>query len=399
MRVLHYIPERLLSSEEEGGFHGSTDLTREYLSVLTTGMGKGIEVQVTTTLSQFKQKVKEIQPDIVHIHACWNISAYRAQHWTMKQRVALVLSPHNGMQPWHIHHHFWLHKLPLLILYQRHAIKTADAIHVFSQSEHQRMKAIKWNTRLALVGNSTTDSRTQEWQMTSALEALYQKVIDSNSFRLMTEEEKTAESRMLHEAILKEEGLAVPEDHNEGKELALSASSLRKIFIHAHDEGILQEVKNGALLMQQNVEELDVEHLERFPQRIIKSADTLEQEKVLPKSPLTKSTLSNLRQDEKPSETETRLTVMLINIQHELKHRKLSRAHLTTFYRLLRFGEYDEDKLLRMLKQLKLQKFTARLMQILHETYYLEEGYMPISPIDDKRTNNLRKSLQKSDTL
>ena len=151
--------------------------------------------------------------------------------------------------------------------------------------------------------------------------------------------------------------------------------------------------------MQQNVEELDVEHLERFPQRIIKNADALEQEKVLPKSPLTKSTLSNLRQDEKPSETETRLTVMLINIQHELKHRKLSRAHLTTFYRLLRFGEYDEDKLLRMLKQLKLQKFTARLMQILHETYYLEEGYMPISPIDDKRTNNLRKSLQKSDTL
>ena len=187
MRVLHYIPERLLSSEEEGGFHGSTDLTREYLSVLTTGMGKGIEAQVTTTLSQFKQKVKEIQPDIVHIHACWNISAYRAQHWTMKQRVALVLSPHNGMQPWHIHHHFWLHKLPLLILYQRHAIKTADAIHVFSQSEHQRMKAIRWNTRLALVGNSTTDSRTQEWQMTSALEALYQKVIDSNR-KIITKE-------------------------------------------------------------------------------------------------------------------------------------------------------------------------------------------------------------------
>ena len=90
---------------------------------------------------------------------------------------------------------------------------------------------------------------------------------------------------------------------------------------------------------------------------------------------------------------------MLINIQHELKHKKLSRAHLTTFYRLLRFGEYDEDKLQRMLKQLKLQKFTARLMQILQETYYLEEGYMPIPPIDDKRTNNIRKSLQQSDTL
>lgn len=397
MKVLHYIPERLLSSEEEGGFHGSTDLTREYLSVLTTGMGKRIESQVTTSLSQFKQQVKSMEPDIVHIHACWNLSAYRAQHWAMKQRLALILSPHNGMQPWHVHHHFWLHKLPLLILYQRHAIKTADAIHVFSQSEHQRMKAMKWNSRLALVRNCTIDSRTPEWQMTSELEAFYQKVIDSNSFRLMTEEEKTAENRMLHEAIFQEQGVVGTEKHEEGK--ALPASSLRKIFIHANDEGILQEVETGARLMQQETGVPDWEHLQRFPRRIKKSAEPLEQEKILAKSPLTKSTLSNLRQDEKPSDTENKLTVMLINIQHELKHKKLSRAHLTTFYRLLRFGEYDEDKLQRMLKQLKLQKFTARLMQILQETYYLEEGYMPIPPIDDKRTNNIRKSLQQSDTL
>lgn len=397
MKVLHYIPERLLSSEEEGGFHGSTDLTREYLSVLTTGMGNRIESQVTTSLSQFKQQVKSTEPDIVHIHACWNLSAYRAQHWAMKQRLALVLSPHNGMQPWHVHHHLWLHKLPLLILYQRHAIKTADAIHVFSQSEYQRMKAMKWNSRLALVRNSTIDSRTPEWQMTSGLEAFYQKVIDSNSFRLMSEEEKTAENRMLHEALFQEQGVVGTEKHDEGK--ALAVSSLRKIFIHANDEGILQEVEKGARLMQQETGVPDWEHLQRFPRRIKKSAEPLEQEKILPKSPLTKSTLSNLREDEKPSDTENRLTVMLINIQHELKHKKLSRGHLTTFYRLLRFGEYDEDKLQRMLKQLKLQKFTARLMQILQETYYLEEGYMPIPPIDDKRTNNIRKSLQQSDTL
>lgn len=397
MKVLHYIPERLLSSEEEGGFHGSTDLTREYLSVLTTGMGERIESQVTTSLSQFKQQVKSMEPDIVHIHACWNLSAYRAQHWAMKQRFALVLSPHNGMQPWHVHHHLWLHKLPLLILYQRHAIKTADAIQVFSQSEYQRMKAMKWNSRLALVRNCTIDSRMPEWKMTSMLEGFYQKVIDSNSFRLMTTEEKTAENRMLHEALFQEQGVVGTEKHDEGK--ALPASSLRKIFIHANDEGILQEVETGARLTQQETGVPDWEHLQRFPRRIKKSAEPLEQEKILSKSPLTKSTLSNLREDEKPSDTENKLTVMLINIQHELKHQKLSRSHLTTFYRLLRFGEYDEDKFQRMLKQLKLQKFTARLMQILQETYYLEEGYMPIPPIDDKRTNNIRKLLQQSDTL
>ena len=398
MKVLHYIPERLLSSEEEGGFHGSTDLTREYLSVLTTGMGERIESQVTTTLSQFKQQVKSMEPDIVHIHACWNLSAYRAQHWAMKQRVALILSPHNGMQPWRVHHHFWLHKLPLLILYQRHAIKAADAIHVFSQSEYQRMKAMRWNNRLALVRNSTIDSRISDSQMTALLEAFYQKVIDSNSFRLMTAEEKSAENRMLHEAIFQEQGVT-RSNKNDDQGVTLPASSLRKIFIHAHDEGILQEVETGARLLQQETDVPDWEHLQRFPRKNKKRAEPLEQEKILAKSPLTKSTLSNLREDEKPSDTENKLTVMLINIQHELKHKKLSRGHLTTFYRLLRFGEYDEDKLQRMLKQLKLQKFTARLMQILQETYYLEEGYMPIPPIDDKRTKNIRKSLQQSDTL
>ena len=189
------------------------------------------------------------------------------------------------------------------------------------------------------------------------------------------------------------------EARNDDQGVTLPASSLRKIFIHAHDEGILQEVETGARLLQQETGVPDWEHLQRFPRKNKKRAEPLEEEKILAKSPLTKSTLSNLREDEKPSDTENRLTVMLINIQHDLKHQKLSRGHLTTFYRLLRFGEYDEDKLQRMLKQLKLQKFTARLMQILQETYYLEEGYMPIPPIDDKRTKNIRKSLQQSDTL
>jgi hypothetical protein len=223
---------------------------------------------------------------------------------------------------------------------------------------------------------------------------LYQKVIDSNSFRLMTEEDKEAESRMLHTALMAEQGITKQQEDNQ----ALSAASLRKILIHASDEGILSEVTTGGRLMQQETETFDIAHIERFPRKNKKRTEPLEQEKILGKSPLTKSTLSNLRQDEKPSETELQLTTMLINIQHELKHQKLSRSHLTTFYRVLRFEEYDEDKLQRMLKQLKLQKFTARLMQILHEKYYLEEGYMPIPPIDDKRTNKLRKSLQQSDT-
>lgn len=389
MKILHYIPECMISSDNAETAFGSADISNSYLSVLTNTMAALAEVSIAKTLPQLKQQAKDMQPDIVHIHACWNFSAYMAQHWAMKRQLALVLSLHNGMQPWHVHHHFWLQKVPMLMIYQRHAIRSADAILVSSHSEQQRLKAMKWNSRLALVRNSTISNTITNQQMTEELLSFYQKVIDSNSFRLMTEEDRTNENLLLHAAVFGAEEAGIPE---------ISLPSLRKILIHAQEEGILEEVKKGASLMHQNVESLVVEDMERFPRRLKKSIGALESDKPLPKSHISKSKLSNLKQDEKPDETESRLIMMLVNVHHELKHHKLSRRHLTDLFRELRFKEYDEDKLQRMTKQMGIQKFTSRLMQILHETFYLEEGYMPVPPVDDKRTDNIRKSLLNSNT-
>ena len=389
MRILHFIPERMLVTADTETPQRSTDISPAYLSVITTGMAEKANVQVAKTFAQLKQLAKEKKPDIIHIHGCWNLSAYQVQHWATHRRYAVVLSLHNDMQPWRIRRHFWLHKLPLLILYQRQAIKSADAIHVFSHSECQRMERMKWNSRMALIKNSTISDIVSDEQMTDEWMAFYQKVIDSNSFRLMTDEDKVLENEMLHCAITNNT-VTTPTD--------IPADSLRKILIHASDEGILDAVKKGAVLMQQKSDGLVIDTIERFPQRLKKETGPLENEKILPKRRLTKTKFHNLLQDEKPSETEQQLIVMLINIQHELKHRRLSRRHLMEFYQTLRFTEYDEDKFQRMTKQLKIQKFAARLMQILHETFYLEEGFMPIPPVDDKRTNKLRKSLLQSNT-
>ena len=135
MKILHYIPECMISSDNAETAFGSADISNSYLSVLTNTMAALAEVSIAKTLPQLKQQAKDMQPDIVHIHACWNFSAYMAQHWAMKRQLALVLSLHNGMQPWHVHHHFWLQKVPMLMIYQRHAIRSADAILVSSYSE------------------------------------------------------------------------------------------------------------------------------------------------------------------------------------------------------------------------------------------------------------------------
>jgi hypothetical protein len=42
---------------------------------------------------------------------------------------------------------------------------------------------------------------------------------------------------------------------------------------------------------------------------------------------------------------------------------------------------------------MKLKKPSARILQILSETIGLEEGFMPFEPINDKKTQLMKKTL------
>ena len=108
--------------------------------------------------------------------------------------------------------------------------------------------------------------------------------------------------------------------------------------------------------------------------------------------------MTHIMIDEKPTETERQICFMLLNVKQELRLKTLSRRHLTELYRAIRFTEYDEDMILRMFKQLGIRKFAARMLQIMKETYLLDEGFMPISPLNDKKTEAIRKQLSTINT-
>ena len=74
MRILHYIPYN---------FH-SIDINKEYKSMLLHDVYSSDEYAIAENYSDFKQKAEKMKPEIIHIHACWNISAYRVQHWAIK---------------------------------------------------------------------------------------------------------------------------------------------------------------------------------------------------------------------------------------------------------------------------------------------------------------------------
>lgn len=385
MVILQFIPKTDMKD---------TDL-EHYLSMLMEGLCRHAEVHCTHSFKEFRQVANTTRPDIVHLHACWNITGYRIQHWTSTHLIPLVLTLHGKMLPWHLHKHYWTQKLPLLIGYQRRAICQAEALQVSSGMEYKKMKDTNWTPRLALIKNPIITRDISPEELALQMMALYNKVIDSNSFRLMTADEKTTENDLLRIGLA-EDGLSPQLSQQQINLLqTLSNDSWRKILIHAYDEETIDVVKKGAQKIQLHLKDIDVDSLDRFAQKLEKNSGELEKTKPLTKNPITKNALDNIRSDEKPTETDMQVAMMLLNIDYEIRHRTLIRRHLNELYRFLRFQSYNEDKLVRMLNTLKLTDFTASLLQILRETLELEEGFMPIDPVETPRTNQLRKTLLK----
>ena len=320
-------------------------------------------------------------------------------------------SPVSGLMPWNIHHHYLTEKYPSLVAYQQKAVAQADAIHVWSVMEMQEMRKQKWDERIQLVRNSTITGDFSPEQMAEQMVALYQKVIDSNTFRLMTDREKLAETLLLRKGLARDEfsGQLTAEDRQ--LLASLNEDSWRKILIHAADEDIMPYVRHGAEELQLAGINTPTDGVKRFPQKLRKARGDLATTELISKNPITKSIIDNLRVDEKPSPLEMEICMLIHNLYHTLAASKslaahpaassskakapavLSRRHLVQTYALLRFNDYDEDKLQRMLHRLKLDRFTSRLLTILDETFLMGEGFSPLPLIDDKTTAHLRHSL------
>ena len=394
MRGVHFIPK----SQNVGE-------TASYVELLVSAMDKSAEATLTTSITQLRKTTKPSAPDIIHIHGCWSIYVATAARWAEQQGLPVVISLHGALQPWQ-----WRPSTNLTNDMRRYAflekaVRRADAIHVEGEMEMQRMRQLAWNPRVAIVRNALVTNRISTSSMAAQMTQLYQKVIDSNTFRLMTDEEKQAESILLRTALDYENTRRFspstlawsPNDQttNPQNVQALEADSWRKILIHASDEHILDYIQQAADLLMLNIAHINTDDVDRFPQKLQKPDGTLPIDHLLARHALkTKSKLDHLRQDEKPSDTEMAICHLFLNVQHQLRHTTLSRRHIAQLFAIIRYSDYNEDKLSRMLRHLKLTPFASRILQILHDTLALEEGFMPIEPRDDKGTTAIRQALQ-----
>ena len=92
-------------------------------------------------------------------------------------------------------------------------------------------------------------------------------------------------------------------------------------------------------------------------------------------------------------DTIKQIVTMVVNAKELLKQKKFSLLHLSQLYCIIRFKDYDEDHLMIVLRRMHLLKFARRIIYILANYLYLEEGYIPFAPLNDKKVHSIIKSI------
>ena len=93
------------------------------------------------------------------------------------------------------------------------------------------------------------------------------------------------------------------------------------------------------------------------------------------------------------SEELRQITIMLVNARTLLRNGQMSVRHLADLYEVTKYLDYDEDRLVTITKELKMRKFLRRILQVLDDKVYLEEGFQPDGPVNDRTTRKIESRI------
>ena len=168
MRIFHYIPSIDCIA---GG-------TSTYMQILAKLLGEIAEVHRRLHISdnplpiescqahyvpvynpltpKFEIKVNaallnKICPDLVHVNCCWLLSCAECQRIAQKYGYKVVLTPHGMLEPWIIHCHYLTRKLPVLMIYQKVAIRKADCLQATADTERENLLKLDYNSNIKVV--------------------------------------------------------------------------------------------------------------------------------------------------------------------------------------------------------------------------------------------------------
>ena len=357
MKILYFYPK-------------TDDMIMRHVDMLAEGLRHSAEVQTATDYPTFRQLLDAMKPDILHCHGCWHYPTHKAAAKVRKAGIRVVLSPHGQLAPWIVTDHGGTIELQL----QRRATTRAYSLIAFGKMEEHYLRQTGWNPRIEVIRNAVITNSLTPQQMCSQTFAVYQKVLDSSVLEQMT----TADRQLLA-AIIKA-GITgdprwIPEEIIDSTSInstsVYSSSAWRRLLIYAEHVNIRNYVDYGISILRLHPDSIDTSKISAY----------------LPKKYSRPVTIKQFIGEFKGNETD-----YLIRMIRQLQ-KAPQLLHLIELHRELLRDSVDDDSLNEALEEKHLTACAARLMQILSEQTLLDEGYMPLDPLDDRGTLQLRRTI------
>ena len=356
MKILHYIPK-------------ADDMLTNYVNMLVSNMGLEADNAIAKEEAKAKEKLKTIRFDILHIHGCWHYSAYRILKLATKRGARVVLSPYGQLEPWIIDERYWKEKLPKQMLFQKAIVERAYALIIQGKMEEECMRKLGWNTRTEIIRNPIITHSISPSEMAYKTYCVYRKVLDSHTFELMHDQ-----TRQLLQCFIKA-GITGDKRWVTNNLYAMNdPEQWRYMLIYSHYEHISNLIQRGAYLLGYRVPDIEVHNIACY----------------LPKNYETPQPIQDVIGLQYASEND-RLLATFKQIRKLIQQHQFSISHLCEIDRELREHDVEEDHLTEALKEARLYKIACRTMQLLGEMTGFDEGFMPVPPLNDRITEQIKQ--------
>ena len=350
MKILHVYPK-------------TDEMVAQHVTQLMEGMRLSAEVQAVNNLADFKSVCKSFRPDIVHCHGCWQYGIVNAGNFARRQGARIVLSPHGQLEPWVFEEKPLQEKIHKTALWQKPFVEKAYTLIAFGKMEQQYLAQLKWNPRIEVIHNAVITNSTTRELMCSQTFSVYQKVLDSNVLEQMDDATRQLMATIIKAGILGDKRWTEPS--------MPSTVDWRRMLIYAEHQNIRNYVDYGINILGFSTLTLDTRHLPAY----------------FPESYQRPQSIKKLIGEYKGDETD-----YLVRMIRQIEKQPLL-LHLIELTRELYRDTVNDDLLQEALEEKGLTKYAARLMQVLHEQTLLDEGYMPVEPLDDRGTRKIRESI------
>ena len=293
------------------------------------------------------------KPDIVHVHGCWNYNTVKTAEQLRQKGARIVLSPHGELQPWTVAQMGPTEKAAKTILWQRRLVEHSYAVIAHGKMEAEALRDLGWNPRIETVRNAVITRSITPESMNRQTENVYRKVMDSNTWALMDTVDQAALAVILKAGITSDARWCGS---------APTVTDWRKLLIYAEHENLRDVVDKGVAVLG-------------LPAPVI---DTATIDSYLPTDYI------------RPTKAETTDLLELVQLTRK---RPVTKRQLVELDTLLRREDVADDQLRQALADKRLTKHFRRLLQALSEQTLLEEGFMPLVPLDDAQTQTLRDTI------